>query len=385
MRILIMADVPANPDSGAAGTEYQTILALRRLGHEVDTVWADDMPHRIRHGNLHYLLELPFAYRSRMLQRLRSRPYDVVHVNQPHGYLAARAVSGRRSAPVFVHRSHGLESRVRAVLAPWTQRYGKRRPILKHAASQVMEIMLEINNRGIGCYADGHIVSASLCGDFLHERYAVPRDQIAVIPQAAPKLFQDTAVVPNGSRSVNRLLYVGQFAFFKAPMVLAATFEQILAKYPEASLTWVCDGKDHKDAAALFNIRARAHVEFLEWIPQDRLIEIYDAHGIFLFPSFFEGFGKAFLEAMARGLVVIASREGGAKDIIENGHNGLLVPVGDSAAMAAACATVLSAPELARELGTNARQTALRYTWDRVAQDTIDFYRRLIKKKSRKA
>ena len=97
-----MADTPANPDSGAAGTEYQTMLALRRLGHEVDAIWGTDLPRRVAHGNLHCLLELPFAYRHRLLKRLWTTTYDIVHVNQPHGYLAAHACfSNKRRRPFW--------------------------------------------------------------------------------------------------------------------------------------------------------------------------------------------------------------------------------------------------------------------------------------------
>src|ERR1044071_5406189 len=122
MRILVMADVPPDPNSGAAGTEFQTIQALRSLGHEVDAVWRDNLPRRINHGNLHYLLELPGAYRKAMRDELKRKPYDVVHVNQPHGYLAAKDLRPSRSA-VFIHRSHGFESRVEADLKPWRKEY----------------------------------------------------------------------------------------------------------------------------------------------------------------------------------------------------------------------------------------------------------------------
>ena len=64
------------------------------------------------------------------------------------------------------------------------------------------------------------------------------------------------------------------------------------------------------------------------------LVQVYDRHGVFLFPSFFEGFGKAFLEAMSRGLVVIASDVGGMHDLIRDGENGFLVAPGDAAALA---------------------------------------------------
>jgi glycosyltransferase involved in cell wall biosynthesis len=113
-------------------------------------------------------------------------------------------------------------------------------------------------------------------------------------------------------------------------------------------------------------------------MPQRRLMDVYDTHGVFLFPSYFEGFGKAFLEAMARGLVVVASREGGARDLIRHDENGLLVPVGDSAAMAQACLAVQSGAVDAQAMSANARQTAMEHTWRRVAEETADFYRHLI-------
>ena len=63
-------------------------------------------------------------------------------------------------------------------------------------------------------------------------------------------------------------------------------------------------------------------------------MQVYDEHGVFLFPSFFEGFGKAFLEAMSRGLVVVASNNGGMRDVIKDGQSGFLVKTGDWRQMA---------------------------------------------------
>jgi glycosyltransferase involved in cell wall biosynthesis len=108
------------------------------------------------------------------------------------------------------------------------------------------------------------------------------------------------------------------------------------------------------------------------------LMDIYDAHGVFLFPSFFEGFGKAFLEAMTRGLLVVASAEGGACDLIVSGKNGFVVPVGDAAAMAAACLAIQRGGVDARQVSGNARQTGLQHTWRRVAQETAAFYQALV-------
>lgn len=382
MRILIMADTPPNPFSGAAGTEFQTVMALRRLGHEVDVVWADGLSHYIRHGNLHYLLELPLAYQSVMRKMLSGGLYDVVHVNQPHGYLAARSLIKMNMRTVFVHRSHGFEPRVSKTLLPWQTLYERRRTLPKRVFSKVMEKLLEFNNLNIAQAADGHIVSASLCAEYLIREYKVASQRVSVIPQAPPSCFQETPTVEFDKDRLSKILYVGQFAFVKAPNILASAFERILEANPAATLTWVCDAKHHRDASLLLSAHAQSRTKFVDWLTQDELIEIYDQHGVFLFPSFFEGFGKAFLEAMSRGLVVIASNEGGAKDLISHSHNGFLVAVGDIEAIAGAYYHIHSNPLLAERISFNAREMAAAYTWDRVAVDTVSFYNRLLELKS---
>jgi len=241
-----------------------------------------------------------------------------------------------------------------------------------------MASLLDINNRAIVRYADGHLVSAQLCATYLHQCCGVQRARIAVVPQAPPSAFQDIPPPRFDESRLDRILYVGQLAFFKAPMVLAEAFELVLAQRPQARLTWVCAAPQQRQAAALFGPLARERVTFLDWGAQRQLMDIYDSHGVFLFPSFFEGFGKAFLEAMARGLLVVASDEGGARDLIEQGKNGYLVPVGDAKAMAQACVAFQSGGVDARQVSANARRTALLYTWRRVAQETADFYNRLI-------
>jgi glycosyltransferase involved in cell wall biosynthesis len=375
MRILFMSDTPADPDSGAAGTELRTIAALRALGHEVDALWSDALGRRISHGNLHYLLELPRAYGDAMRRQLAHAAYDVVHASQPHGYLAAREARARGVSPVFVHRSHGFEPRVAAAMKRW-QPFEKCRSPARRIASAALAALLEINYRGIARYAHGHIVSSSLCADTLRE-YGVPRTRIAVIPQAPPESFRAPAPAFDAAR-VDRLLHVGQFAFVKGPHVLARAFEAVLRKRPNATLTYVCSAAHHNRARELFDAQTRHRVTFVDWMPQHELSAIYDSHGVFLFPSLFEGFGKALVEAMARGLAVVASDEGAAHDFLINGENGLRVPVGDADAMAQACLRLAADPARAARMGELARQTALACTWQRTASETADFYRRLI-------
>ncbi|HKS21297.1 MAG TPA: glycosyltransferase family 4 protein [Thermoanaerobaculia bacterium] len=355
MRILFMADVPRDPNAGAAGTEIRTADALRALGHDVDEVWSPQLGRRIEHGNLHYLLELPRAYRREMLRATARKHYDVIHVNQPHGYLAAKA---KPRGTIFVHRSHGLELRAERDLAPW-----RPRPKL---VSRAMAALLARHSREIARYADGHIVSCSDDADFLVRELGVAARRIAVIPQASP--FTGDAPAMSEER-LRRVLHVGQFAFFKAPTVVAAAMRALTDRGLQC--TWVCGRAHHADVRQLLG---DAPVELLDWMPAEALRDVYDAHGIFLFASYFEGFGKVFLEAMSRGLCVVTTRAGGARDVVVHGESGLFVERGDPAAMVDAVSSLLAAPARAAEMAANAARVARTYTWERVARETAAFY-----------
>ena len=70
---------------------------------------------------------------------------------------------------------------------------------------------------------------------------------------------------------------------------------------------------------------------------------------------------------MARGRVVVASSVGGVPEVIEHGVHGLLVPPGDSTALAEALAEIHGKPDLARQLGQHAAdQVHGALTWDHV-------------------
>ena len=378
-----MADLLPNPNSGAAGTEWQTAEALRRKGQRVDTVWANELTHYIQHGNLHYFLELPLAYRNMLLKKLRSSSYNVIHVNQPHGYLAAKILGTMRTQSIFIHRSHGFEARVAFELNKWQDKFPiDYRSAWKKWLSNRLGMSLATHSKMIAKYAGGHIVSASECGDFLHQRFSVPLERIAVIPQAPPREYQETPALPMNPERLQRVLYVGQFAFIKAPMILVEVVERVLSAMPEATFTWVCNKRHYAEAKSLFQKKEiLQRVTFQDWLGQNNLQRIYDEHGLFLFPSFFEGFGKAFIEAMSRGLVVVAARNGGMKDVIEDGKSGILVPTGDAGSMVEACINLIRQPEVANRIAGAARRTALGYTWDRVADETLGFYQRLLRTK----
>ncbi len=86
------------------------------------------------------------------------------------------------------------------------------------------------------------------------------------------------------------------------------------------------------------------------------------AASVFALSSHFEGLSLALLEAMAKGLAVVAFDNcGGPCDVIDHGADGLLVPGGDERALARAICALIESPELRRRLGDGARRKAAGY------------------------
>jgi glycosyltransferase involved in cell wall biosynthesis len=266
---------------------------------------------------------------------------------------------------------------------PWKGLYGTdKRTLLKKMLSKGLTSMLSYNYRAISRYADGHIVSASQCRNFLNEQMGISQECIAVIPQAPPDSFNNTSVSTITGERLKRILYIAQFAFFKAPMIVAKVINKLAESDYSLQFTWICSKEHHPEVEKILSNAALERIVLLDWMPQYELMKVYDKHGIFLFPSFFEGFGKAFLEAMARGLCVIAADNGGAHDVISNGKDGILVPTGSVEKMVLSCLEILNNPSIGASLSTEAVKTAQAYTWERVARETVSFYQKILNIKS---
>jgi glycosyltransferase involved in cell wall biosynthesis len=97
-----------------------------------------------------------------------------------------------------------------------------------------------------------------------------------------------------------------------------------------------------------------------------------------------ESLSNALLEYMAAGLPVLASRVGGAEEVVHDGVDGILYDASDDAAFAAGLRRLCGDERLRRDLGASARQVATsRYGWPNVMQRTEALYERLLSESRR--
>lgn len=106
--------------------------------------------------------------------------------------------------------------------------------------------------------------------------------------------------------------------------------------------------------------------------------EIYAGGDIFVFPSEYDAFGTACLEAMASGLPVIASKSSGVSEIIAQGQDGFVIHHPIDAREIANYMNVLFVKEKREQMGCAARQKAEMYSFEANTEKTLQIYRKVL-------
>jgi glycosyltransferase involved in cell wall biosynthesis len=123
----------------------------------------------------------------------------------------------------------------------------------------------------------------------------------------------------------------------------------------------------------------RGRVTVIDDFSEDRKPGLLAACNIFVLPSSEESFGIAFLEAWAARKPVIGADAGAIPSVIEDGRAGMLVPYGDSAALAGAISRLLASPSLRGRLGEAGHQKVLKqYTWEAVCDQVRALYESVV-------
>jgi glycosyltransferase involved in cell wall biosynthesis len=144
-------------------------------------------------------------------------------------------------------------------------------------------------------------------------------------------------------------------------------------------------GKCSKSMNVLINSiskKAKISIKLIQFLPREKLFNIYSASDIFVCPSFYEEVGYTLLEAMASGLPVVASDIPTFREITEGGRNALLVPVNNYKAMALSLKVLIEDDKLRKRLGKESlRIIKQNYCWEVISRDLVSLYQSVLKDK----
>jgi glycosyltransferase involved in cell wall biosynthesis len=217
------------------------------------------------------------------------------------------------------------------------------------------------------------------------KRFDVPRKKITVAYQAAAPAFRprDAAqcrehVAKNYGIDSPFILYVGRIQARKNLPRLVEAYARVRKQGFTAKLVMV-GKKDWQSERLMEKIKElglETSVIFPGFVPFDDLPLFYNAAEVFVFPSFFEGFGLPVVESMASGVPTITSFGSSLEEVA--GDGALLVDPRDTGSIADALSRLLGDPGLRRDLASRGIKRSAEFKSGDLAQKALDVYRSLI-------
>jgi glycosyltransferase involved in cell wall biosynthesis len=190
----------------------------------------------------------------------------------------------------------------------------------------------------------------------------------------------ESGVKPGDPRFGPRMIFACRQLFpRKGIRFLIEAAAQLKPRFPDLHLVIAGDGFERPELVRLAErLGLAGQVTFLGWVPNAALPPYYRAAAVSVIPSLEEGFGIPAAEAMGCEVPVVATDAGGLPEVVEHGVTGLVVPRGDSTALAGAIDSLLKDPALRERMGKAGRERALRFfDWDRTAQQLEEIYRKI--------
>jgi glycosyltransferase involved in cell wall biosynthesis len=375
-----------SPCVGGVGTHVSELaLVLRRRGHEIH-VFTRMSPgqryydliegvhyHRCPYAGLPDFVDdinnmcRAFVDRVFAVEDMQG-PFDLIHA---HDWLVANAL-------IWIKQGRGR----RTVLTIHSTEYARCGNAFPPGRSE----RIRAQERAGTYWADRVICVSGSTRDEVRWMYEVPDWKSHVIYNGVtPERFQGEVDVAATRRAFDLgpvdpvILFCGRIEWQKGPDLLLEAMPAVLREHANAKAVYMGDGGMRPGLEQRARQIDVAHaVRFLGRRNGAEIGAIYRISDGVCVPSRNEPFGIVILEAWSAGKPVVATDHGGAGEIVRHEHNGLRIsPGADSIAWG--INALFADFERARRMGRNGRdEIAARFTWDTVAEHTVDAYEMVV-------
>ena len=201
-------------------------------------------------------------------------------------------------------------------------------------------------------------------------KLGVAAEKIAIVPLAyeLDSVPPETHPVRDESEPL-RVLFLGQANLRKGIPYLLDAAAQLRGEPVQIDIVGPIAIADHHVVSAPSNVRFHGPA------PRSKTREFYEAADVFVLPTISDGFALTQLEAMSHGLPVIATPNCG--HVVRDGLDGLIIPAGDSTALANAIRTLLEDPERHQAMREEAPRGVQRFGLDQLAKNLRDLESKL--------
>lgn len=344
-KIAIVLHTPRDQHSSVYLTYTALSAELSRRGYAVTILTPDDLPAARRFSGRLRPFVYPLAVAAWM--RRHAAALDVVVFHSYAGWVAEAVGATGRAAVVVSF--HGIEPMYhRALTIATSGRLSRRYRFLQE---RLMPMFLRAACRN---------AQRVTCLSREERRFLIDNGYVAGarIVTVAHSVHDRFFLGPRRERPLRTVLFVGQWLPIKGIDTLRAAFVELARRHAELRL--VCAGTlfSAAEVAASFPDDVRARVCVMPRVDQPGLVDVYREADVFVFPSHYEGFGVAVLEAMAAALPIVATATGVAGDALADRESALMVPSRDAAAIVRAVDELAADAALRARLSAGARAAA---------------------------
>ena len=200
-------------------------------------------------------------------------------------------------------------------------------------------------------------------------------DKIVYIPNSIPELFYKTK-----TKQGQGILFLGRISPIKSIETLIKAMKNISFNLD------IVGSSEPSYLEKLKYVVEKLELKNINFLPAvyelNKKIALIDKHEIFVLPSKREGMPQSLIEAMARGKIVVSSKNQGAKEIIADGKNGFLFDIGSESQLLDILGKISKMTEKEKEkIRKEAVKTAEQYKNSLVMKETEKLYKELIKKR----
>jgi glycosyltransferase involved in cell wall biosynthesis len=281
------------------------------------------------------------------VRAIRAFRPDIVHANLSSPWscqyaIAAAALTGRSAVAVYQLPVPALSAR---------QRFAKR-----------------LTSRRV----DRHVGVGERTSREVESLVGLPAGSVRTVHNGVPDIAVEPVRRPRPGAIVGA---AGRFEPQKGFDVLLRAFRDV----EDATLVLIGDGSEREQLRSLArSLELDDRVVWQDW--SDDVRSYLPAFDVFVLPSRFEGFPLVVLEALLAETAVIATNVGSVAEAVRHEKTGLLVPVDDDAALAAAMRRLLADADLRRSLGRRGRRLVLdRFTAQHMARSFQALYDELVR------
>ncbi|NJM20958.1 MAG: glycosyltransferase family 4 protein [Richelia sp. RM1_1_1] len=340
------------PQTGGELYNYQLSQYLEKLGWEQEYVSLHEQRHFLRLGKIPIIGDILAS----LIFAVILFPYQGILVEDHYfsRYLLLtnliQRVFRKGKIVVLVHLFYGYESNDKFVIRRLINKY------LEQFRLSFANLIVTSSE-----YSKSEIVSVGINPELVH----------VLSPGLDREKFQlpEERKLDNLKNKENqKILCVGNYVPRKGILYLIEAFSQI--ERQNFTLHLVGNRKNNSSYYNQLNnavnkLKLTDCVVFHDGADQENIKKLYADADIFVLPSFQETFGIVFLEAMHYGLPIITTNVTAIPELVEDGKNGLLVPPGDSKALAKAISKLITNPDLMEQMGVVGRKkVATSYYWE---------------------